>query len=173
MAPLVLANRRETYVDSARQQLAQVLRDFIQARGGWVTSPLPLADTVALRFDVRSHDAAQINRELGALGLAVRFVRVGLQTGPSSVTELIREDHRIVGARRMSAPCAVTTFEIALPDEKMAASSEGDRSAPARLRQRRSRCQMLTATPKGRKRLLEAEMDRRSSVRKSPNSSPP
>jgi hypothetical protein len=124
MAPLVLTNRRETHADSARQQLAQILRHFIQSRGGWITSPLPLADTVALRFDVRSHNAAQISRELGALGLAVRFVGAGLQTGPSSVTELIREGHRIVGGRRMPAPCAVTTFEIALPDKKMAAPSE-------------------------------------------------
>jgi hypothetical protein len=126
MAPSVLTSRRRTYADLARQQLAQVLHDFIQGRGGWITSPLPLADTVALRFDVRSHDAAQISRELGALGLAVRFVRAGLQTGPSSVTELIREGHRIVGGRRTPAPCAVTTFEIALPDKKMAAPSEGE-----------------------------------------------
>ena len=122
MALLVLCNRRHRHA-SPRQKLAQALRDFIHGRGGWITSPLPLAD-VALRFEVPSHCAAQISSELGALGLAVRFVSAGLQTGPSVVTELIREGHRIVSGRRVPAPCAVTTFEIALPHNNMAASNE-------------------------------------------------
>jgi hypothetical protein len=67
MAPLLVSSRRDRYADSARQKLAQVLRDFIEGRGGWLMSPLPLADNVALRFDVRSHDAAQLCNELGAL----------------------------------------------------------------------------------------------------------
>jgi hypothetical protein len=126
MAPLVLSNRRDRYADSARHKLAQVLHDFIEGRGGWIMSPLPLADNVALRFDVRSHDAAQVCSELGALGLAVRFVTADLKTGPSTVTELIREGHRLVTGRRMPAPCAVSTFEIALPDENVAGQGEGE-----------------------------------------------
>jgi hypothetical protein len=31
-------------------------------------------------------------------------------------TKLIREGHRIVEGRRMASACAVTTFEVALPD---------------------------------------------------------
>ena len=115
MALQVLSGRPETYAGSARQKLAQSLCDFIQGRGGWITAPLSLADSAALRFDVRSQEAAQINGELGALGLAIRFVRADLQVGPA-VTETIREGHRIEGRRCMAAPCAVTTFEVALPD---------------------------------------------------------
>ena len=126
MAPLVLNSRRDRYADLARQKLAQVLRDFIEGRGGWLMSPLPLADNVVLRFDVRSHDAPQLCSELGALGLAVRFVTAGLKTGRGTVTELIREGHRIAGGRRMLAPCAVSTFEIALPDENVAGQGEGE-----------------------------------------------
>ena len=116
MAPTVLSTPTERYADSARQKLAQSLRDFIQGRGGWITSPLPLGDRAALRFDVRSHVAAQVSGELGALGLAVRFVSAGLQMQQAAPTKLIREGHRIVEGRRMASACAVTTFEVALPD---------------------------------------------------------
>ena len=97
MALQVLNGRPETCAGSARQKLAQSLCDLIQGRGGWITAPLPLADSAALRFDVRSQEAAQINGELGALGLAIRFVRADLQVGPGTVTETIREGHRIEG----------------------------------------------------------------------------
>jgi hypothetical protein len=116
MALQVLSGRPETYAGSARQKLAQSLCDFIKGRGGWITAPLSLAHSAALRFDVRSQEAAQINGELGALGLAIRFVRADLKVGPGTVTETIREGHRIEGRRRMAAPCAVTTFEVVLPD---------------------------------------------------------
>jgi len=76
--------------------------------------------------DVRSHDAALICSELGALGLAVRFVTAGLKAEPGAVTALIREGDGLAIGRRMPAPCAVTTLEIALPDQNVAAQCDGD-----------------------------------------------
>jgi hypothetical protein len=126
MAPIVVSNRRNKNANTARQKLAQVLREFIEGRGGWIISPLPLADNVPLSFDVRSRDAAPMCNELGALGLAVRFVTAGLKAEPGAITALIREGDGFAIGRRMPAPCAVTTLEIALPDQNVARQCDGE-----------------------------------------------
>src|SRR5262245_12323903 len=104
MVPQVVSRRRNRYADSARQKLAQVLCDFIEGRGGWIVSLLPLADNVALRFDVRSRDAALICSELSALGLAVRFVSAGLKAERGALIALIREGDSLALRRRIPAP---------------------------------------------------------------------
>jgi hypothetical protein len=124
MAPPILGNR--TLCESPRQKLAQILRDFIESRGGWIMSPLPLAKKVALRFDVRSQDAARICSELGAVGLVARFVTAGLKSGTNAVSALNREGAGISIGRGMTAPCAVSTFEIALPEENTPAQSDAE-----------------------------------------------
>jgi hypothetical protein len=131
MAPRVVSRRHNRPAHSARQKFAQVFREFIEGRGGWIISPLPLADNVALRFDVRSRDAALICNDLSALGLAVRFVTAGLKAERGASIALIREGDSLTVRRRIPAPCAVTTLEIALPDESATAQCNGENSARA------------------------------------------
>ena len=101
---------------AVRQKLVQSLQFYLSQRGASVTSPLPLCETDSLRFDVGAHEAAHVSGDLSKAGFAVKFVAAGLQMRPN--IEMIGDNAGgIEFVRHVPGPCAVSTFEIRLPQD--------------------------------------------------------
>ena len=86
-----------------RQELASALAEQLRRLGAWCTSPLPLADNAALRFDVK-RDACEL--------VCGKLLSWGWRPFP------LGETTRVLPSGNGALPQQVMVYELMLPKDK-------------------------------------------------------